>query len=182
MAFQGQQKQQPQGHVVTSRGHTYTILCPSGEIYKVKRPGGRMATEHFTIMTSAVPPNITFDSVEVQKYDEDDEPLWQEDTEGNKVLDENGDWIPVTFLKKIPIFDEDDIKRMTGAFAVWARTVLPNIIVEGLPYDEMPGEDQYGIFMALFVETNKSSESFRILDGAKPVNGGGEGPGEPEAI
>lgn len=165
----------PQGVVVTSSKSRYTIQCASGEIYKIKRPGGREGTQHFSIMTKAVPTNVTFEEVMVQKFDEEtEEPLWQKDEQGNDILDEEGNPVPIMIKTKVPVLSPGDIERIGEAFNTWAPVVLPKVVLEGLQYDEMPGEDQYGIFMALFNKMNLDKEIFRFIDD-EPVGGQGVG-------
>lgn len=59
-----------------------------------------------------------------------------------------------------------DQARFSDVFVEWSAIILPNILVEGpYKYDEMPGEDQYGIFLALFQIMNMGEgELFRVLD------------------
>lgn len=174
MAFKQVEQAVSQGHVVGSSKNRYTILCASGEIYKIKRPGGRLATQHFSIMTKAVPTDVTFDIVDVQKFDEDDMAVFMQDADGKDILDEYGNKMPVMVPTKVPVLSPGDLDRIAESFMSWAPVVLPGIIVEGLPYDEMPGEDQYGIFMALFNKMNLDKEIFRFIDDT-PVGGTGDG-------
>jgi hypothetical protein len=60
-------------------------------------------------------------------------------------------------------------EKLGFAFEKWAVEVLPNIIIKtptGGKYDDMPGEDQYAIFLAI-VESmggNEDEEFFQVLE------------------
>lgn len=55
-----------------------------------------------------------------------------------------------------------DMDRLGSTFEMWAAEVLPHIIVDGpCKYDEMPGEDQFGLFMAVMEDMGG--------DGKKPL-------------
>lgn len=79
--------------------------------------------------------------------------------------------------KSIPTsYDEDgnvsvspaDQDRFTQCFDEWTQKVLPEIFIEGpVPsVKEMPGEDQYALFLAMFQTVNLSggSDLFRFID------------------
>jgi hypothetical protein len=56
-------------------------------------------------------------------------------------------------------------EKLYEGFLEWSQKVLPNIITEGpFKYDEMPGEDQYAIFIALFSTLNIKGDFFRIVE------------------
>lgn len=61
-----------------------------------------------------------------------------------------------------------DQDRFTDAFYEWTEKVLPLIFVEGpndINVDEMPGEDQYALFLAMFSVVNLSNQDlFRFID------------------
>lgn len=76
----------------------------------------------------------------------------------------------------IPKVDTDDGKidavvqeKLGFAFEKWAIEVLPHILIKtpfGTKYDEMPGEDQYAIFLAI-VESmggNEDGEFFQVIE------------------
>jgi len=59
-----------------------------------------------------------------------------------------------------------DAEKLAEGFNKWASRVLGSILVEdesSFKYDEMPGEDQYAIFIALMSNTNISDDLFRIV-------------------
>ena len=63
------------------------------------------------------------------------------------------------------ILSAGDMERINAAFEKWASEVLPHVIVSGpFEYKEMPGEDQYAIFMAVMSVSVPEGELFRIVD------------------
>ena len=61
------------------------------------------------------------------------------------------------------------IESMSGelaeVFEHWATELLPNLIVSGpFIYEEMPGEDQYAIFLAMVDQMKVSSQIFRVIE------------------
>ena len=63
------------------------------------------------------------------------------------------------------IMSAGDMERINAAFEKWASDILPHIIVSGpFEYKEMPGEDQYAIFMAVMSVSAPEGELFRIVD------------------
>lgn len=168
------------GNVVATTKNMYLIACASGEIYRIKRPGGRLATNHFTLMTKAVPTNITWEDDYAPVYTDEGDPVFKRDENDNIMYDDDGEPIIKTKKIRVPHLSEGDLDRLSEAFQAWAPSVLPSIIKEGLPYDEMPGEDQYGIFMALFNKMNMDKEIFRFVDDGDV---GGQGTGvQPAAV
>ena len=60
-----------------------------------------------------------------------------------------------------------DQEKFSEGFNKWTTKVLKNILIEGesvCKYDEMPGEDQYAIFIALMSSANISEDLFRIVE------------------
>jgi hypothetical protein len=60
-----------------------------------------------------------------------------------------------------------DQERFTQAFDEWTQKVLPDIFVEGpVPsVKEMPGEDQYALFLAMFSTVNLGGQDlFRFVE------------------
>lgn len=64
------------------------------------------------------------------------------------------------------IVSPGDQERFVDAFVEWTTKVLPAIYVSGpVPIDEMPGEDQYALFLAMFSTVNLGgSDLFRFID------------------
>lgn len=53
--------------------------------------------------------------------------------------------------------------EVAKVFEQWAVQVLPHLIVDGpYKYDEMPGEDQFVIFMKLALELQLTEEWFQV--------------------
>jgi hypothetical protein len=49
-------------------------------------------------------------------------------------------------------------------FEEWADKILPSLVVSGpFTYDEMPGEDQLAIFLALTQETQVAEDFFQVM-------------------
>jgi hypothetical protein len=61
-----------------------------------------------------------------------------------------------------------DQERFSVAFAEWSEKVLPAIFIEGpngIKVEEMPGEDQYALFLAMFSTVNLSHKDlFRFIE------------------
>ena len=60
-----------------------------------------------------------------------------------------------------------DQERFTNCFDEWTTKVLPQIYVDGpFKVTEMPGEDQYALFIAMFQTVNLAggSDLFRFVD------------------
>lgn len=64
-----------------------------------------------------------------------------------------------------PAMSPADMERMGSTFEAWAVEVLPHLLVDGpYKYDEMPGEDQFGIFMAVMEEMGGEGKPlFRVI-------------------
>lgn len=66
------------------------------------------------------------------------------------------------------IYSPADNERMADVFDQWCAAVLPHIIISG-PFtkDNIPGEDQYALFLAMFNLMNfgvgPNKDPFRIL-------------------
>jgi len=59
-----------------------------------------------------------------------------------------------------------DQERFEKAFVEWTEKVLPHIYVEGpVPREEMPGEDQYALFLAMITTVRLSNpDLFRFVE------------------
>jgi hypothetical protein len=122
----------------------YTIETANG-VYKLKRPVGRIGMIHFSIMSK-------LESHSSEK-----------DKNGNVIL------------------SPADQDRLEKAPVEWAEKVLKNILVPnesylieidengtekkiGITYDDIPGEDQYLLFVAVSSKTNVDEEEpFRFI-------------------
>jgi len=56
-----------------------------------------------------------------------------------------------------------DQERLQEVFEQWTEQVLPEIICEPHTYDDIPGEDQWILFLAMFQTMNISTDLFRIV-------------------
>ena len=66
-----------------------------------------------------------------------------------------------------PIVSPADQDRFTSCFDEWTQKVLPQIYVDGPTKPaEMPGEDQYALFLAMFQTVNLGggSDLFRFVE------------------
>jgi len=56
--------------------------------------------------------------------------------------------------------------RFTESFKDWSDKVLPNIILEGsvFSYEDMPGDDQFAVFVAMFNTMNLNGDLFRFVE------------------
>jgi len=58
-----------------------------------------------------------------------------------------------------------DIERQSQGFLEWTATVLPKIIIDGpCKYDQMAGEDQYGLYFAMLEVVNVGEKLFRFVE------------------
>jgi len=165
------------GRVVASDKNTLTILCASGSISKIKMPVGPLGTKHFALMTKYSPVESDYVYIwrNVQVYDrEEGKPVFVLNDDGSEKTDEFGNFVPVLEKKRIPIPTESLMEKLIESYTVWASEVLPHIIIDGPSYDEMLGEDQFGIYMAVQSQMNTDDSFFRILDD-KDIGGEGGG-------
>lgn len=125
------------------------IKVKSG-IYKVRMPTGRAGALHFGILT---------------KYMDDGQ---QEITLADKAAIEAGE--PVAQKRMSPEMKTN----MAEAFIEWSAKVLPQILIcftkEGttdevaIKVDDVSGQDQYAIFMAMLEQLDVDDEFFRIVE------------------
>lgn len=111
-------------------------------IYEVKKPGGKIGARSMMMMSEIA----TAEGIMKVPGPEEDPQLRE------KVLANNN---RVTMLKAEEVFVK------------WAPEVIPSILVslDGKPvvYDDVPGEDQLAMFLALSGEMKMSEEFFRIV-------------------
>lgn len=65
------------------------------------------------------------------------------------------------------ILSPADKEALHEGFLKWTTSVLKNVIVDkksDIKYDDMPGEDQFAIFMALMEDVNIGDEFFRVIN------------------
>jgi hypothetical protein len=64
------------------------------------------------------------------------------------------------------IVSEANAEKISKSFEDWSAAVLPKIIVDGpCEYKDMPGEDQYSLFMAMVHNVKfNNGQLFRIVE------------------
>jgi len=116
-------------------------------IYEVKRPGGRLGAKSMMILAKM----SSIDGVKQVPALLDDGTY-----EGNED--------PKLVGRIIAENNRLAMKAMGEVFEEWAPIVLPQVVMSGpYKYDDMPGEDQLALFMALSQETKVGDEFFRVL-------------------
>jgi hypothetical protein len=113
-------------------------------IYEVKKPGGKVGAKSMMMLSEIA----TAEGImKVPKVEDGEDPVVIE-----KVIANNS---RITMIKAEEVFVK------------WAPEVIPTILVslDGNPvtYDDVPGEDQLAIFLALSSEMKMSEEFFRIV-------------------
>lgn len=108
-------------------------------IYEVRKPAGRLGAKSMVILSKLAavqPPKI----VNV----EDEDPA---------------------FIQKVQ--EEAQRRQMESfgnVFEEWAEKILPTCIVSGpFKYEDMPGEDQLAVFLALTQETQVAEDFFQVM-------------------
>lgn len=110
----------------------------ANDTYEIKKPGGKLGGKHFCLLTKAMPKNQ---------------------------LQEDGD--------NAPGMSPADQERLQEVFVDWIEQILPHILVKSHNnpdlkpeeiYDELPGEDQWVLYLASFKLMNVSGELFRIVN------------------
>ena len=110
-------------------------------IYEVKRPGGRLGAKSMMILSKMA----TVEGMKAIPKEEDNED-------------------PALIVKIRADNNRLATAKMAEVFEEWAPIMLPSVVVSGpFTYDEMPGEDQLALFMALSQETKIGEDFFRIL-------------------
>jgi len=131
--------------------------------YKVTKPGGHIGVIFMGIVTQ-----ITMETSRNTRHLVDKD--LNEDPEVMKKITGN------------PEFMEAQVNALMHGFEVFGEKVLPQLKIEGpFTFEDMPGEDQYGIFMALFYSMKSKESPFRILTPRYSTDAGdaGEGTGHP---
>lgn len=121
---------------IDPKSKTLTIAT-ANDTYEIKKPGGKLGGLHFRLLTKAMPKN--------------------------SLAEEGGD---------SPGMSPADQERLQEVFVDWIEQVLPFILVKSHNnpelkpeeiYDELPGEDQWVLYLASFKLMNVSGELFRII-------------------
>ena len=105
----------------------------NGEVYTVKKPVGRIGAIHFSLITKCTPKEYR----NVKSLDEIDEDK---------------------------IAEKVDYDTLMAVFTEWSEKVLPHLLMDGpYKYEEMPGEDQFALFVASLEGMNIGKDFFRIV-------------------
>jgi hypothetical protein len=113
-------------------------------IYEVKKPGGKIGAKSMMMLSEIA----TAEGImKVPKVEDGEDPAVIEKT--------------IAHNSRITMMKAEEV------FVRWAPEVIPTILVslDGKPitYDDVPGEDQLAIFLALSGEMKMSEEFFRIV-------------------
>ena len=108
--------------------------------YEIKKPGGKLGTKNMILLAQLAT------------------------VEGLKTVPEEGVEDPAL----IELIKADNARlsmaKMSEVFEQWAPQMLPAIVVSGpYTYDDMPGEDQLAIFLAVNQESVIGDELFRVV-------------------
>lgn len=108
-------------------------------VYEIKRPVGKLGAKSMIVLSklaTAAGPTL--------KYAEDEDPA---------------------IVERIKMMQKEAQMEQFGiVFEEWAEKILPAIIVSGpFKYEDMPGEDQLAIFMAVTQESQLTGELFQVL-------------------
>lgn len=110
-------------------------------IYEVKKPGGRLGAKSMMILSKMA----MVEGIQKVPRAEDNED-------------------PALIVRIVAENNRLTTAKMAEVFEEWAPLVLPMVVITGpFTYDDMPGEDQLALFMALSQETKIGEEFFRIL-------------------
>jgi hypothetical protein len=82
--------------------------------------------------------------------------------------------ILTSYIPKVDTMEDGNMdsvmqEKMGVAFLKWAEEVLPHIIINtpfGKKYDDIPGQDQFAIFLAIVEDMGKTSdgEFFQVIE------------------
>jgi hypothetical protein len=119
--------------------NTLKIKTGNG-IYEIRKPGGRLGAKNMVILSKlagAVSPSKPLDP-EVE------------------------DPAVIAMAKAQASAKQMDLFGIV--FEEWAEKILPALVVSGpFTYDEMPGEDQLAVFLALTQETQVADDFFQVV-------------------
>ena len=120
---------------------TLKIQTASG-IYEVKKPGGMLGTKSMVMISEIA----MADGLMKMPGPEEDQSLVEKVQEHNNKV---------------------TMKKAEEVFMKWAPVVIPDILVtlDGGPitYDDVSGEDQLAIFLAVSSEMRMSEDFFRVV-------------------
>jgi len=105
----------------------------NGQVYTIRKPTGRVGALHFSLIAKCAPK----DAMKAKNLED---------------------------FTKEQLAESVDYDKIIDTFAVWSEKVLPHLIVDGpFKYEDMPGEDQFGLFIASLEEMNIGKEFFRVI-------------------
>lgn len=108
-------------------------------IYEVRKPVGRLGAKSMVILSKLA------------------------GSAPAKITNEEGE-DPVVIERMKQIANERQMALFGVVFEEWADKILPSLVVSGpFTYDEMPGEDQLAIFLALTQETQVAEDFFQVM-------------------
>jgi hypothetical protein len=120
---------------------TNTIKIQTGTgVYELKKPGGRLGAKNMVLLSKMAT------------------------AEGIQKIPEDANEDPQLIAKIKAQNAKVATEKMAEVFEEWAPLMIPQVVVSGpFTYDDMPGEDQLAIFMALSQETKIAEDFFRVL-------------------
>jgi hypothetical protein len=119
---------------------TLKIQTANG-IYDVRKPGGKLGARNMIILSKLT----SAAPMKISNADQED---------------------PAALELAKQMQAEKQMVLFGAVFEEWAEKILPNIVDN---YDEIPGEDQLAIFMALTQDMNVTDEFFQILPATPSV-------------
>lgn len=120
------------------------IETASGK-YEIKQPGGILGTESIIMMAQLAT------------------------VDGIKKVPKDGEEDPILIASIIADNEKLLSAKLIEVFQQWAPKMLPAVVVSGpFTYENMPGQDQLAIFVALSQEANSGTELFRVVPAASP--------------
>jgi hypothetical protein len=130
-----------------------TLKIETGnDIYEIEKPTGKLGALHFRLLTKAMPKSTIIEPVEQIETDE---------TTGEPVIDEKTGEPKVIIVEEVRVSPADE-ERMQEVFEQWIADVLPHIVISH-KYDDLPGEDQWAIFIASFHTMRVRQDLFRLV-------------------
>lgn len=119
--------------------NTIKIETANG-IYELKKPGGKLGAKNMVLLSRMAT------------------------AEGMQKVPEEGVEDPILIAKVKAQNAKVATEKMAQVFEEWAPMMIPSVLISGpFTYDDMPGEDQLAIFMALSQETKIAEDFFRVL-------------------
>jgi hypothetical protein len=119
-------------------------------IYEVKKPGGKLGAKSMMMFSELA----SVDGVQ---------PVPKMNVDGTYEGNEDPKLVAIIQVSNQKLI----MAKMESVFVRWASEILPSIIAtfEGKPfaYEDMPGEDQLAVFLAISGEMKMTQDFFRII-------------------